>query len=260
MSATSTAAPPPGPWLAHLRREAERFAAVVRLSPPPAHVPAYPDFTVHSLAVHIGRGLRAFHAIVTGSGDETAAAPEGPDVADWVLAGLDPLVTVLGEVPPDKPVPFPHDAGDRPAGLIAPLLAVEVGVHRWDVESVLGQHAPIPAELAVQEVESVFANFVPRLAASGVADIGGTVLLRAPDAGAAWSVQVSGGRLIAQRAPDDPSGAAVVVTGAAQDIALLVWKRAVPPRPELDVAGNADVIKRFLVTDYIPDPRTTPAH
>jgi hypothetical protein len=35
-------------------------------------------------------------------------------------------------------------------------------VHRWDVESVLGDHAPIPADLAVQEVESVFANFVPR--------------------------------------------------------------------------------------------------
>ena len=51
-----------------------------------------------------------------------------------------------------------------------------------------------------------------------------------------------------------------MVTGPAQDIALLVWKRALPPRPELDVAGNVDVLKRFLVTDYIPDPRTTPAH
>jgi uncharacterized protein (TIGR03083 family) len=261
MSTSSTAVPPPGPWLDHLRREAGRFAELVRLSPPRAHVPAYPDFTVHSLAVHIGRGLRTFHAIVTGSGDDPAAGvPEGEDIADWVLAGLDPLVTVLGEVPPDKPVPFPHHAGDRPAGLIAPLLAVEVGVHRWDVESVLGDHAPIPADLAVQEVESVFANFAPRLAGSGVADIGGTVRLRAPEAAAARTARVSDGRLTAQRAPDDPSDAAVVVTGAAQDIALLVWKRALPPRPELDVAGNVDVLKRFLVTDYIPDPRTTPAH
>lgn len=50
------------------------------------------------------------------------------------------------------------------------------------------------------------------------------------------------------------------MTGAAQDIALLVWKRAVPPRPELEVAGSTGVLKRFLATDYIPDPRTTPAH
>ena len=248
-------------WLAHLRRETERFADVVRESPARAHVPAYPDFTVYSLAAHIGRGLRLFHAIAAGGGEQPALeVPEGADVADWVLAGLGPLVTVLGEIPPDQLVPFPHDAGDRPAGLIAPLVAVEVGVHRWDVESVLGEHAPIPADLAVQEVESVFTNFVPRLAGSAVADIGGTVSLRATDSPVAWSAQVSDGRLAAEREPDGPSDAAVVVTGTAQDIALLVWKRALPSRPELDVAGSTEVLKRFLVIDYIPDPRTTPAH
>jgi uncharacterized protein (TIGR03083 family) len=262
MSSTSTAAPPAAAWLAHLRREAERFAAVVRQAPPQVHVPAYPDFTVYSLAAHIGRGLRLFRAVAGGGGDDPSLeVPENEDIADWVLAGLDPLVTLLGQVPPDKPVPFPHDAGDRPAGLIAPLLAVEVGVHRWDVESVLGDHAPIPADLAVQEVESVFANFVPRLAGSGVADIGGTVRLRASDAAAAWNARVSDGRLTTERVPDeDRSNAAVVVTAPAQDIALLVWKRALPPRPQLGVTGNTDVLKRFLATDYIPDPRTTPAH
>jgi uncharacterized protein (TIGR03083 family) len=262
MGETSTTATSPEPWLAHLRREAERFAEVVARSPLRAHVPAYPDFTVHTLAAHIGRGLRLFHAIVTTGSAENAAieVPDGEEVADWVLAGLDPLVTVLSEVPPDKPVPFPHQTGDRPAGLIAPLLAVEVGVHRWDVESVLGEHVPIPPDLAVREVENVFANFVPRLAGSGVADIGGTVWLRTTDTAEAWSARVADGRLVTERAPGDPGDAAVVVTGAAQDIALLVWKRAVPPRPELEVTGPADVLKRFLVTDYIPDPRTTPAH
>jgi uncharacterized protein (TIGR03083 family) len=261
MSTTSTAVPPTVSWLAHLRRETERFADVVRESPLRAHVPAYPDFTVQSLAAHIGRGLRLFRAIAAGGGEQPALeVPAGADIADWVLAGLAPLVTVLGEIPEDQLVPFPHDAGNRPAGLIAPLLAVEVGVHRWDVESVLGEHAPIPADLAVQEVESVFTNFVPRLAGSGVADIGGPVSLRATDALTDWSAQVSDGRLVTERDAADPSAAAVVVTGAAQDIALLVWKRALPPRPELDVAGSTEVLKRFLVTDYIPDPRTTPAH
>jgi uncharacterized protein (TIGR03083 family) len=262
MSSTPSSVPPAAPWLAHLRREAERFAQVVAESPLRAHVPAYPDFTVYSLAVHIGRVLRLFPAVIAADGAEYPAVevPDGEDVADWVLAAVDPLVTVLSEVPPDKPVRLPHQAGDRPAGLIAPQVAVEVGVHRWDVESVLGEHVPIPSDLAVQEVESVFANFAPRLAASGVADIGGTVWLRTTDTPAAWSAEVSDGRLVTERAPDGPGDAAVTVTGTAQDIALLVWKRAVPPRPELDVAGSVDVLKRFLVTDYIPDPRTTPAH
>jgi uncharacterized protein (TIGR03083 family) len=262
MSETSATAASPGPWLAHLRREAERFAQVVTRSPLRVHVPAYPDFTVHSLAAHIGRGLRLFHAIATGEPTETLAieVPDGEEIADWVLAGLDPLITALGEVPPDKPVPFPHQAGHRPAGLIAPLLAVEVGVHRWDVESVLGDHVPIPSDLAVREVENVFANFVPRLAGSGVADIGGTVWLRTTDTVRAWAAHVTGGRLVTEEAPDDPGNAVVVASGSAQDIALLVWKRALPPRPEVEVTGSAEVLKRFLATDYIPDPRTTPAH
>jgi uncharacterized protein (TIGR03083 family) len=262
MSTAAPSLPAAGPWLAHLRREAERFALVVTQSPLQAHVPAYPDFTVYSLAVHIGRVLRLFRGVVAGDGEDylAADAPGGADVADWVLAAVDPLVTLLGEVPPDRPVHLPHQTGDRPAGLIAPQVAVEVGVHRWDVESVLGGHVPIPSDLAVQDVESVFANFAPRLASSGVADIGGTVWLRTTDTAAAWSARVTDGRLVTEHAPDGPRDAAVVVTGTAQDIALLVWKRAVPPRPELDVTGSADVLKRFLATDYIPDPRTTPAH
>jgi len=262
MSGTSTTVASADPWLAHLRREAERFAEVVARSPLRVHVPAYPDFTVHTLAAHIGRGLRLFQTIVAEGTAENLVidVPDGAEIADWVLAGLDPLVTLLTEVPPDKPVPFPHEAGDRPAGLVAPLLAVEVGVHRWDVESVLGEHVPIPSDLAVREVENVFANFVPRLAGSGVADIGGTVWLRTTDTPHAWSACVPDGRLVTEPAPDGPCDTAVVVTGAAQDIALLVWKRALPPRPELEVAGSADVLKRFLATDYIPDPRTTPAH
>ncbi len=266
MNSTPTPSPPAAPWLAHLQRESERFAEVVRQSPLRAHVPTYPDFTVHSLAAHIGRALRLFQGILAagraaGDGEyQSVEVPDGQEIADWVLAGVSPLVTLLSEVPPDKPVPFPHRAGERPAGLIAPLLAVEVGVHRWDVESVLGEHVPIPSELAVQEVESVFANFVPRLASTGVADIGGTVWLRTTDTEAAWRARVDDGRLVTERVPDGPRDAAVAAAGAAQDIALLVWKRALPPRPELEVTGSADVLKRFLVTDYIPDPRTTPAH
>lgn len=80
------------------------------------------------------------------------------------------------------------------------------------------------------------------------------------DTPAAWSARVSDGRLVTERAADSPDDSAVTVTGLAQDIALLVWKRAVPPRPELGVTGSVDVLKRLLVTDYIPDPRTTPAH
>jgi len=200
MSSTSAAVLPSAEeWLAHLRREASRFVGVAARSPLQVHVPSYPAFTVQTLSAHIGRVLRAFQATVSAGDsspqDQVIQAPTGQAVVGWVQAGLEPLLTSLSQVAPDQPVAFPHGAGDRPAALIAPLLAVEVGVHRWDLESVLGEHDAIPPDLAAQEVDSVIENFVPRLAGTGVTPIGGTVRLQATDAPVGWNVSVQDGRL-----------------------------------------------------------------
>jgi uncharacterized protein (TIGR03083 family) len=264
MSSTSTVPDAPvGTSVAHVRREASRFVAVAARSPLEAHVPAYPAFTVETLSAHIGRALRIFHGILAGQAvtpDRLPQAPAGRAVLDWVEAGLGPLVRLVGEVDPDTLVPFPHDAGDRPAWQVPASLAVEIGVHRWDVESVLGDHATTPEDLAVREIETVFANFVPRLAGSGVAPIGGTVHLHATDAAITWAVSVQDGRLVTGRHEAGAPDGDVTVSAAAADLALVVWKRALPPRAGVDVAGRDEVLRRFLSTDYIPDPRTTPAH
>lgn len=263
----TTADLPAGDWIGHIRREAERFVSVAARSPLPAHVPAYPDFTVETLAAHVGRVLRAFEPILSTSQDpadhEPAAdfaAPSGYDVIQWVRAGVEPILELLGRTPPDRLVAFPHGAGDRPAGLVAPLLAVEVGVHRWDLESVLGEHAEMPAELAVRAIDSVFENFVPRLAASGVDPIGGRVRLTASDASPGWDIAVEDGRLVAGRHDDPGNAHDVAVSGQAQDLALLIWKRRPPAGLPVQVTGRPEVLKRFLSIDYVPDPRSTPAH
>jgi uncharacterized protein (TIGR03083 family) len=252
-----------GDWPGHVRREVDRFASVAARSPLPVHVPAYPDFTVETLTAHIGRALRTFAPVLSpgaGAATEPEQAPPGPAVIDWARAGVDPLLTLLAEVPADRLVPFPHGAGSRPAGLIGPLLAVEIGVHRWDLETVLGEHAEIPAELAVRAIDSVVENFVPRLAASGVDPIGGTLALTATDAGARWDITVAGGALIARRGGGSEPAADTTVSGPAEQLALLVWKRRPLAALALEVAGPPEILKRFLTTDYIPDPRSTPAH
>jgi len=249
--------------LAQVERETRRFVEVAARSPLVAHVPTYPAFTVETLAAHIGRGLRVFQSIAAGGAyqdTEVILAPDGPEVVDWVEAGLDPLLSVLGQVPPDKLVTFPHGVGDRPARVVAATLAVEVGVHRWDVESVLGEHAPIPAELAIAEIDKVFENYAPRLAGAGVASIGGTLQLRATDTDTAWRVLVHNGRLYAGRANGDGDDTDVVVSAPVEELALVVWKRRPPPQSGIEITGPTDVLKRFLSIDYIPDPRTTPAH
>lgn len=262
-SDTEIAPIPAGDWPGHVRREVDRFAGVAALSPLPVHVPAYPDFTVETLTAHIGRALRTFAPVLApgaGAAAEPEEAPKGAAVIDWARAGVDPLLALLDEVPADRLVPFPHGAGSRPAGLIAPLLAVEIGVHRWDLETVLGEHAEIPAELAVRAIDSVAENFVPRLAASGVDPIGGTLALSATDAGARWDITVDAGRLIARRSDDPDHAADTTVSARAEQLALLVWKRRPPAALQLELIGPPEVLKRFLFADYIPDPRSTPAH
>jgi uncharacterized protein (TIGR03083 family) len=246
----------------HIRRETGRFAEVAARSPLQAHVPAYPAFTVETLSAHIGRALRIFPSIISSGSyneDEVVEAPAGPAVVEWVEAALEPFLTVLAQTPPDTLVRLPHRTADQPVSVIAPLLAVEIGVHRWDVESVLGEHAATPQDLAIREIQNVFENFVPLLASAGVAPIGGTVRLQATDVAAAWGISVDDGRLLAGRL-DEPAEATVVVSAPVEDLALIVWKRWLPPRPGVEISGSVDVLKRFLSTDYIPDPRTTAAH
>jgi uncharacterized protein (TIGR03083 family) len=247
--------------LAHVERETRRFVEVGARSPLAAHVPTYPAFTVETLAAHIGRGLRIFHTIASGGTHEPSEvipAPEGPAAIEWVEAGLEDLLTVLGQVSPDKLVTFPHGVGDLPVRAVAPTLAVEVGVHRWDLESVLGDHAPIPADLAVAEIDKVFESYAPRLAGARVAPIGGTVQLRATDTDVAWQASVDDGRLHTVRSNSDEAD--VVVSAPIEDLALIVWKRWPPPRPGVEIIGPTEALKRLLSIDYIPDPRTTPAH
>jgi hypothetical protein len=86
------------------------------------------------------------------------------------------------------------------------------------------------------------------------------VQLRATDIEAAWTVTVQDGGLRAGRSARGDDAADTVVSGPAEDLALIVWKRLPPPLSAARLAGLASVLDRFLATSYIPDPRTTPAH
>jgi hypothetical protein len=250
--------------LVHLDREAQRFFDVASRSPLHAHAPTYPSFTVETLTAHIGRVLRTFHTIIeTGAYDEFAeapSAPEGSAVVEWAASALPALRKLLRDVPANRQVEFPHGLGLLPVGVVAPSLAVEVGVHRWDVESVLGEHAPIPADLAVLETDKVFESFVPRLAGSGVTPIGGTVELRADDVDARWRLAVVDGRLEVDRLPDAPVTSDALVIASAENLALLIWKRLLPAHPGFEISGSSDVLNRLLSVEYIPNPRTSPVH
>jgi uncharacterized protein (TIGR03083 family) len=245
-----------------VKRETRRFVEVAARSPLAAYVPTYPAFTVETLAAHVGTGLRIFRTILTGgtyNEGERVVAPPGAAVISWVEDGLEPLLLALKETPPDRPVRFPHEAGELPARVVAGFLGVEVGIHRWDLESILGDHAPLPADLAIGAIDKVFDSFAPRLAGKGVSPIGGTITFRSTDSDVGWAAAVDDGRLITGRVDSDVGRGDTTVRATVEDLALIIWKRWPPFRPGVEVSGSQDILKRFLAVDYIPDPRTTAA-
>jgi hypothetical protein len=245
--------------LAHIKRETERVVEVAANSPLAAHVPTYPALTVEGLSAQIGQTLRATLSLV-GAGIHTERAtidtPSGPSIVEWVRVGLEPLLLCLRSAAADEPQQ-PHHDGHPSATSIASMLAVEIGLHRWDLESVLGDHHQIPADLAIREINAALEYYVPLLARADVAPIGGTVQFQATDAAMRWALSVREGALQVDRVLGAFHAGDVRVSASAEDLALIVWKRWLPPRSGVEIAGSLVALKRLLSIDYIPDPRAT---
>lgn len=242
--------------LAHIWRETTRFAQLATREPLSLPVPSYPAFTVETLTAHVGTTLRSLQAALTGqrvAGE--IQPPRGPAVIEWMGAGLDPVLKLLRDAKPDELVPFPPGTGTRRAALLAPLLAVQLALHRWDLESVRGEYSATPPDLAVAEIETALAADAAHLTGPAVSPIGGVVQLRASDVGIGWATWVTRGRLVTRRLTGKNVAPDVVASARAQDLALMLWNRAAPQWPRVRVSGASDVLTRFLRIGYVPDPR-----
>jgi len=247
--------------VAHVERETSRVLELAAALPPAAPVPSRPAYTVAALVAHIGEGLQIARSVLEGdvySDASRPAAPSGPGLVEWTAEGRQSLLEAFRRVPRDKLVTLPYEVRQRPVGDAATSAAIYFGLHRWDLESVLGQHRPLPADIAVAAVDQAFDSYAPRLAGAGVAPIGGTLEFHATDVGAvSWTASVQDGRLAAGRA-DGTAAPDATVTATAEELALLVLKRRPALPPGEAVSGPRDILRRFLAINYIPDPRRPP--
>ena len=126
----------------HVDREARRCIEVATRSPLTAHVPSYPAYTVETLTAHIGKTMRIFHAVLSRtsppSQPERSPLPLGPPSSTGrrrsSTAAQRP---VEGRARPDVQFLGGRRGQTASGGTLISSLAVEVGLHRWDLESVL---------------------------------------------------------------------------------------------------------------------------
>jgi uncharacterized protein (TIGR03083 family) len=209
---------------------AMRAAAVA--AGPDAKVPTCPEWTVQGLVRHLARVHHwASRSLVSDPAGESPATERPPEPWDELLSWWDTEFGLLVERlrsshPADAVWAFPtHIAAT--AAFWARRQAHETAIHRLD------------AEYALAEVPTLI--FSPEFAADGIdealnvttyrqwlrdkAEVSGTVLFHAADAGRAWLVRLTPGSPLEIGAAEPGLDSDATVAGTADAVYRAVWKR-----------------------------------
>lgn len=162
--------------------------------------------------------------------------PYGSDLVSWLEDASANLQGALGDRDPAEPC-WNWSGSDCTTRWVARRMALESAVHGYDAALAIGSPGPIDRALAVDGIEEWLgvhlATDVPEMPDTS---LGGVLCLACADDPAAWTVEVSGGRL---RWREGRGPADAVVVGSASDLYLFSWNRR--PLEALDLTGSREV-------------------
>jgi uncharacterized protein (TIGR03083 family) len=213
-------------------------------------VPHCPAWEAADLVRHTG-GIFEWMAAIVSSTDRVSRRTLDPapdhlsDLASWYLGALDRTIEVLGSADPASETWTFSTTGDHRVGWWCRRLAVEVAIHRWDIDhAVVGVSGPRPKPLdgavAAAGVEEFVVEFLPGLVAQeGIEGVGGTLQLHATDAPVEWWLDLdSSGRPLPGHSQADTT-----VYGTRSD--LLLWLTNRGPLDSLEVSGKLEITSRW---------------
>jgi len=233
-------------YLVHLRRESELFAAAIDAGPHDAPVPSCPGWDVARLTLHLGvihRWARHCALFADPPDDRTQFEPSDRDLAEWFREGAADLVTTLAEIDHDGPTWHPFTV--TRVGRVWPRRqAHETAMHRWDIESAVGEPGPLDAELASDGIDEYFELALPRLLTrEGIALPAGSFHVHCTDVEGEWIAWNADGELHLER--EHRKGDAAL-RGPAEAVLLRLWNRVDDSNPELSSVGDEAVRTAWL--------------
>ena len=252
-------------YLAHLRADSARFAAVLRDAPVDGQVPSCPGWQADDLLWHLAE-VQWFWGTVVGEAvpdPDRLQHPDRPGDRAGLLAFFGEATAQLQEalagVDPAEPRWTWHDS-DRTAGFIRRRQAHEALIHRVDAELTADvARAPLDPALATDGVDEALRVMLGGAPSWGRLELDRDATLRVSttDTGRSWIVTL--GRfsgtspdsgttytdepLVDTTDADASTPTAATVTGPAADLDCWLWGR--PAIEQLDRGGDEQVLARF---------------
>jgi uncharacterized protein (TIGR03083 family) len=224
-------------YLDRIEQQASALRAAAVTAGPEAPVPTCPEWTVHRLVHHIARVHNwVTHALEAAPGADEVRGDRPPEEWEPLLAWWDDAVTTMGTLlrtkGPDAPAWVFRQVVPSTAAFWARRQAHETAIHRLDAEHAAAGSADADAvpslvfdpELAADGIDELLTLMVPRRLAREPADVEGTVLFHAADAGRTWLVQLRPGEVPGVGPAADLEADASVV-GTADAVYRAAWHR-----------------------------------
>jgi len=229
-------------------------------------VPSCPEWVVTDLVLHLGMVHRMVARVISERMQEPPPvddrswsglpgpwqdwlppnraprqSPVPPGLIDWFGAGAAELAGQFRATDPGVRV-WTWSA-DQSVGFWQRMQAIEVAVHRWDVQNAVSAAQPIEAALATDAVAQTFEIMAParRMVAKAPPGQGERFVFRRTDGAQAWAVRFDGDAVLLGA----PQGSYdIEIAGTASDLALFLWQRDVTR--DLDVRGDSSLLSRYF--------------
>jgi uncharacterized protein (TIGR03083 family) len=227
-----------------IRREGASVTEAARTAGTEAPITSCPDWTVADLLSHLGRIHRWVTDLVrtrpappTGNWRGLEPPPDASRIA-WFDEGWRVFADTLAGVHADAEVWT--WTPNRTVGFWSRRQAQELAIHRWDMQTALGDPQPVDRALAVDGIQEVFDILPARPGVAPITGTGETIHLHCTDGDGEWLVRLDpdGVKVTNEHAKGD-----VAARGTASDLLLLVWGRIPPER--VDTFGDAELLRRW---------------
>lgn len=235
-----------------LAAEIARFRTVLDSADLDAAVPACPEWRVRDLVGHLASVHRWVGEVVrTGQPADRPDPPAGDGaLRAWFVTGAADLLTVLDEAAPEAPC-WTFAPPGRTVFWSRRQLH-ETAVHRVDLEQALDVVTRLDLLAGSDGVDEVVSMLFPRQVRLGrQAPLPDSLALVDRSSGRRWLLDGDGSAAVTSPAPGGP-GPDATLTGDADQIMLLLWRRSTLDTAPVTIDGDAGAARRVLTAALTP--------